>query len=74
MIKEYNGNKLTPKQAAKDQMAIYINNIFYIDWQHEYPEATEREIALIEEQAEKLADRLLKQCQTSIAKRVAAQY
>tara|TARA_Y100000114_G_scaffold52247_1_gene47744 strand:- start:125 stop:319 length:195 start_codon:yes stop_codon:yes gene_type:complete len=62
MIKEYNDRKLTPKQAAKEKMFGYIENIFYVDWEHEYPEATEREIALIEQQAEKLADRLQKLC------------
>ena len=62
MIKEYNGNKLTPKQAAKEKMYWYVENILYADWQNEYPEATEREIALIQEQAEKLLERLQKIC------------
>jgi hypothetical protein len=62
MIKEYNGTKLTPKQAAKEKMYWYVENILYTDWQDEYPEATEREISLIEEQAEKLLDRLQNIC------------
>jgi hypothetical protein len=56
------GKKLTPKQAAKKEILTVIHSAFYLDWEEQFSEATEREIALIKEQAEKLLNRMSDLC------------
>ena len=61
MIKHSNtGEKVTPLTAVKYEMAGKIGGLFYVEWSEEYPDATERELKLLEHHAEVLVDRLAK--------------
>tara|TARA_B100001094_G_C18023885_1_gene716561 strand:+ start:565 stop:780 length:216 start_codon:yes stop_codon:yes gene_type:complete len=61
MIKHSNtGEKVTPLTAVKYEMAHKIGGLFYVNWEDEYPDATERELKLLEHHAEVLVDRLAK--------------
>lgn len=63
MIKDLNGNKVTPKQKAAEILEDYISNAeeYWIERQESYGlQYTEKETQLINDQLKKYCDRILK--------------
>lgn len=60
-IRNYDGDRLTPKQFAKMVFCRgleIITDYWYERFDKEYRAMTEREVALVDEQMDKLADRI----------------
>jgi signal recognition particle subunit SEC65 len=63
MINENNGKKYTPTEAAKKVIYDRLYSLGYLandEIDQQFPNATERERGLIEEQVEKIIDRIIK--------------